>query len=111
MRTVISSMMVTLDGFFEGPRRESPKVDEEFNEYFNDLLFAQGLLALIFLFAGGVKLVLPIEVLTEQIPLPSLFVRFIGVAEVLGAICLILLGIPRILPAPTPLGRRHSDPS
>ncbi len=63
----------------------------------------QGLLALIFLFAGGMKLVLPLEVLTEQMPLPGLFVRFIGVAEVLGAIGLILPGLLRIRPGLTPL--------
>jgi uncharacterized membrane protein YphA (DoxX/SURF4 family) len=67
------------------------------------LWIAQGLLALIFLFAGGMKLVLPVEVLTEQMPLPGLFVRFIGVAEVLGAIGLILPGLLRIRPGLTPL--------
>src|ERR1017187_4380715 len=44
----------------------------------------QGLLALLFLFAGGMKLALPIEVLTKQMPLPGLFLRSIGMAEVLG---------------------------
>jgi hypothetical protein len=63
----------------------------------------QGLLALIFLFAGGMKLVLPLEVLTKQMPLPGLFMRFIGVAEVLGAIGLILPGCLRIRPGLTPL--------
>ena len=63
----------------------------------------QGLLALIFLFAGGMKLVLPLEKLTEQLPLPGLFVRFIGVAELLGAIGLILPGLLRIRPGLTPL--------
>jgi uncharacterized membrane protein YphA (DoxX/SURF4 family) len=67
------------------------------------LWIAQGLLALIFLFAGGMKLVLPLAVLTEQMPLPGLFVRFIGVAEVLGAIGLILPGLLRIRPGLTPL--------
>jgi len=67
------------------------------------LWIVQGLLALIFLFAGGMKLVLPLEVLTEQMPLPGLFVRFIGVAEVLGAIGLILPGLLRIRPGLTPL--------
>jgi dihydrofolate reductase len=40
MRKVILSNMVTLDGFFEGPNRELDWhiVDEEFNEYANDLL-------------------------------------------------------------------------
>jgi uncharacterized membrane protein YphA (DoxX/SURF4 family) len=67
------------------------------------LWIVQGLLALLFLFAGGMKLVQPIEVLTEQMPLPGLFVRFIGVAEVLGAIGLILPGLLRIRPGLTPL--------
>jgi hypothetical protein len=42
-------------------------------------------------------------VLTEQSPLPGWFVRFIGVAEVLGAIGLILPGLLRIRPGLTPL--------
>ncbi len=67
------------------------------------LWIVQGLLALIFLFAGGMKLVLPLEVLTEQMPLPGLFVRFIGVAEVLGALGLILPGLLHIRPGLTPL--------
>jgi len=67
------------------------------------LWIVQGLLALIFLFTGGTKLILPIEVLTEQTPLPGWFVRFLGVAEVLGAIGLILPGLLRIWPVLTPL--------
>ena len=67
------------------------------------LWIVQGLLALIFLFTGGTKLILPIEVLTEQTPLPGLFVRFLWVAEVLGAIGLILPGLLRIWPVLTPL--------
>src|SRR5881628_3170658 len=67
------------------------------------LWIVQGLLALLFLFAGGVKLVLPLEELTKQMPLPGLFVRFLGVAEVLGAIGLILPGLLRIRPGLTPL--------
>jgi len=67
------------------------------------LWIVQGMLALIFLFTGGMKLVLPLEKLEGPIPLPGLFLRFIGVAEVLGAIGLILPGLLRIRPGLTPL--------
>lgn len=72
------------------------------------LWITQVLLALLFLFAGGTKLVLPLDVLTSmgspnQILLPGLLVRFIGVCEVLGAFGLILPGLLRILPGLTPL--------
>jgi hypothetical protein len=67
------------------------------------LWIVQGLLALLFLFVGGMKLVLPLEQLTGPVPLPGLFMRFIGVAEVLGAIGLILPGLLRIRPGLTPL--------
>jgi DoxX-like protein len=67
------------------------------------LWIVQGLLALLFLFAGGMKLVQPLEVLTEQMALPGLFVRFIGVAEVLGALGLILPELLRMRPGLTPL--------
>jgi hypothetical protein len=67
------------------------------------LWIVQGLLALIFLFSGGMKLILPLEMLAGPVPLPGLFIRFIGVAEVLGAIGLILPGLLRIRPGLTPL--------
>lgn len=72
------------------------------------LWIIQVLLALLFLFAGGTKLVLPLDVLAasgspNQIQLPGLFVRFIGVVEVLGALGLILPGLLRIKPWLTPL--------
>jgi hypothetical protein len=63
----------------------------------------QWLLALLFLWAGGVKLVLPLEMLKGPVALPGLFVRFIGVAETLGAIGLILPWLLRIRPVLTPI--------
>src|SRR5262245_27673002 len=67
------------------------------------LWIVQGLLALLFLFAGGMKLVMPLEALTGEMPLPGWFVRFIGIAEVLGALGLILPGLLHIRPGLTPL--------
>jgi uncharacterized membrane protein len=66
------------------------------------LWIVQGLLALLFLFAGGTKLVLPVEQLEGSMPMPGAFLRFIGVAEVLGAIGLILPALLRIQPWLTP---------
>jgi uncharacterized membrane protein YphA (DoxX/SURF4 family) len=63
----------------------------------------QALLAALFLFAGGMKLVMPIEEMTKQIAMPGWFLRFIGVCEVLGAIGLILPWLLRIRPGLTPL--------
>ena len=67
------------------------------------LWIAQVLLALLFLFAGGIKLVLPLEALKGPVPLPGLFLRFLGVCEVLGAIGLVLPALLRIRPGLTPL--------
>ena len=67
------------------------------------LWVVQGLLALLFLFAGGMKLVVPLEALQGPVALPGLFLRCIGVAEVLGALGLILPGLLRIRPGLTPL--------
>ncbi len=69
------------------------------------LWIVQCLLALLFLFTGGLKLILPLEEMTAQMPLalPGLFLRFLGVAEVLGAIGLILPGVTGIRPGLTPL--------
>jgi uncharacterized membrane protein YphA (DoxX/SURF4 family) len=72
------------------------------------LWIIQVLLALLFLFAGGMKLIIPPDVLASmgspnQIQLPGLLVRFVGVAEVLGALGLLLPGLLRIKPWLTPL--------
>ena len=72
------------------------------------LWILQILLALLFLFAGGSKLVMSIETMRamgppDQIILPGLLIRFIGVCEVLGALGLILPGLFKIKPGLTPL--------
>lgn len=67
------------------------------------LWIVQVLLALVFLFAGGMKLVLPIEEMTKDVAMPGLFLRFIGVCEVLGGIGVVLPWLLRIRPGLTPL--------
>jgi len=67
------------------------------------LWIVQGLLAALFVFSGGMKLVLPLEKLAGPIALPGPFLRFIGVAEVLGGLGLILPGLLHIRPGLTPL--------
>jgi len=69
------------------------------------LWIAQALLAAVFLFTGGMKLVVPIEEMMKQmpIPLPAWFLYFTGVVEVLGAIGVILPWLLRIQPGLTPL--------
>jgi hypothetical protein len=68
------------------------------------LWVGQGLLAALFLFAGSMKLVAPAEMLTQgPVVLPVLFLRFIGVCEVLGAVGLILPWALRIHRELTPL--------
>jgi hypothetical protein len=54
------------------------------------------LVAALFLFSGGLKLVLPPEAMKGPVDLPVGFIRFIGVAEVLGALGLTLPGLLRI---------------
>jgi hypothetical protein len=67
------------------------------------LWIVQGLLAALFLFAGGMKLITPVEVLSVMSPFPGEFIRFIGVCEILGALGLILPYALRILPGLTVL--------
>src|SRR5438874_8802167 len=69
------------------------------------LWIVQGLLAALFLFAGGMKLVMPIEEMLKQmpIPLPGWFLQVTGIFEMLGAIGVILPWLLRIRPGLTPL--------
>ena len=62
------------------------------------LWILQVLLALLFLFAGGSKLVMSAEALSQpatpnQVMLPVAFLRFIGVCELLGGLGLLLPGL------------------
>jgi uncharacterized membrane protein YphA (DoxX/SURF4 family) len=69
------------------------------------LWITQSALALVFLFAGSSKLVMSAEQLSSnsEIDFPLWFMRFIGVAEVAGALGLILPGVSRIRTSLTPL--------
>ena len=67
------------------------------------LWVVQGLLAVLFLFAGVMKLVLPVEAMAGPVALPGMFLRFIGVCESLGAVGLILPGLLRIHQELTPV--------
>jgi uncharacterized membrane protein YphA (DoxX/SURF4 family) len=67
------------------------------------LWILQALLALLFVFAGGMKLIMPIEEMTKDVAMPGLFLRFIGVCELLGGIGLVLPWLLRIRPGLTPL--------
>jgi hypothetical protein len=63
----------------------------------------QIILTLLYLFTGITKLVLPIDKMQGPVVLPGLFLRFIGVCEVLGALGLILPGLTGVRRALTPL--------
>jgi len=63
----------------------------------------QILLAALFLFAGSMKFIMPAEQLTAQSPFSAGFIHFIGVAEIAGALGLILPGLTRIQPRLTPV--------
>jgi len=69
------------------------------------LWIIQVLLALLFIFAGAMKFVIPVEEMNRQAPvvLPGLFLHFIGVCEILGGLGLILPALLRIKPGLTPL--------
>ena len=63
----------------------------------------QVLLAVTFLFAGGSKLVLPLEAMKGPVAIPGLLLRFIGVCEITGALGLLLPGIFRVRQYLTPV--------
>lgn len=64
----------------------------------------QVLLALLFLFAGISKLLMPAEKLTAQMPqFSASFLRFIGVVETLGGLGMVLPGLFKVKTGLTPL--------
>jgi hypothetical protein len=67
------------------------------------LWIVQTLLAALFIFGGCAKLAMPVEELSAAAGMPGLFLQFIGVAEVLGGLGLILPGLLRIATGLTPL--------
>lgn len=67
------------------------------------LWIVQGVLALVFLLAGGSKLVSSPEALAAQFSLSPSFSRFIGIAEILGALGLVLPGLLQVRTGLTPL--------
>jgi uncharacterized membrane protein YphA (DoxX/SURF4 family) len=71
----------------------------------NRLLWtAQTLAALLFLFAGSMKFIMPADKMQQgPIVLPLAFIYFIGICECLGALGLILPGVTRIRTLLTPL--------
>jgi uncharacterized membrane protein YphA (DoxX/SURF4 family) len=81
-----------------------PVATDRSDRKLNVLLWVlQVLLAMLFMFSGVMKFVMPVEEMTKQIALPGWFLHFIGVSEILGAIGLILPGILRIRTGLTPL--------
>ena len=67
------------------------------------LWIIQVLLAALFLFAGSMKLVLPLEQMAGPVAFPLWLLRFIGICEVLGGLGLILPCAFRIRKGLTPL--------
>src|SRR5688572_9115390 len=60
------------------------------------LWIVQGLLALLFLGLGVMKLTIPLDDPAMTMGLPGLFIRFIGLAEVLGAVGLVVPGLLKV---------------
>jgi uncharacterized membrane protein YphA (DoxX/SURF4 family) len=67
------------------------------------LWILQALLAAVFLFSGLLKLLVPVEQMQQQLPLPAALIYLIGTLETLGALGLLLPALLRIRPALTPL--------
>jgi uncharacterized membrane protein YphA (DoxX/SURF4 family) len=70
----------------------------------NRVLWAlQALLAAVFLFSGLLKLLVPVDQMQQQLPLPAALIYLVGTLETLAALGLILPALLRIYPVLTPL--------
>lgn len=68
------------------------------------LWIIQVLAGLLFIFAGVMKFIMPVEEMTKQMPsMSGAFLHFIGGAEILGGLGLLLPGLLRVRPGLTPL--------
>lgn len=72
------------------------------------LWIIQGLLAVVFLMSGSMKLITPVDELIANgmgfvASIPTPLVRFIGISEVAGALGLFLPALLRIRPVLTPI--------
>jgi uncharacterized membrane protein YphA (DoxX/SURF4 family) len=67
------------------------------------LWIVQGLLSPLFLFAGAMKLAMPLDEMVAQSGIPGPLLIFVAVAEILGGLGLILPMLLKIRPSLTPL--------
>jgi len=67
------------------------------------LWIAQVVVAAVFLFAGGFKVLTPTDALTAMSHMNGEFVKFIGICETLGALGLVLPGLFRVRRELTPI--------
>jgi hypothetical protein len=58
----------------------------------------QAILAVLFVFAGVMKFVMPLDEMVKQSSLPGWFLHFIGMAEIAGGIGVLLPALLRIWP-------------
>jgi hypothetical protein len=65
------------------------------------LWITQGVLAALFLFAGAMKFIMPLDAL--QLPLPADLVRVVGASEILGALGLVFPGLVNVARGLTPV--------
>jgi uncharacterized membrane protein YphA (DoxX/SURF4 family) len=63
---------------------------------------AQILLAALFVFAGGMKLVMPVAEMTRDSQIPGALLRGVGVAELLGGLGMLLPAVFRVRTALVP---------